>query len=191
MAKKKVPIVFSFFRQVVLDKKILLSILSSVFFVVAPFLNWLSWSLSYDKVLEKESFNLFELAGEGLDINISIFYAICFFLVALLFVAVEFMDFAYNLRGKKPWIQYIEYIILLLVILMVVATVNDERIVSYISYKDGEIEALKYWIEGVKGFCNRGIGPVFAIVGILLALVSRFGELVYILFAKLTGGLKR
>ncbi len=191
MSKKKRSKIFSFFRYILWEKRVLFSVVSSILLIIAPFLNWVSWSLSYEGVSEEETYNMFQLAGAKLDINISIFFAVCFFVFSLGFMVLEFFDYKYDVRDKRKWIGYVELLILVIITTMIVSLINNDNIVQYISYKDGEIEALEYWIEGAKGHCNRGMGPIIALVAMVLAFVARVGVVIYMLFSNIRGKLRR
>lgn len=149
----------------------LIGLIGALLIFISPFFNWVSYSIKYDGEKEKDHLNMFKFGSDG--VGIFTFYAIMFLILGLALIAFALADYIPALQRLKmlPNVQYIEIgIVAAALLILILAFFNGE-------YKDG-IEALKSMVKlaklgGVSGHAGRGLGPMFALLGIIASAFPR------------------
>ncbi len=161
------------------ERAVLLSIISYILIIISPFLSWYSTALVYTGVDEELKVNMFQLAGGQFKEKSFIVLGIFTIVVGCCFLAIEYLDFGIKLRSRLRACLLIEIILYIILIAIIVCSLNNETVRQIVTYREGEVEALVYWIKDARGHCNRGVGPIVYISGLSLAILSKVGIYVY------------
>lgn len=161
------------------ERNVLLSILGYILIIISPWFSWYSSALSYPGVSEETSFSMFGLGGNLVEDKSYIVLGIFTILIGLGLLFIEYKDYRMKLRSRLAATLAIELVLYVVLIVMFVSAVNNEALREIISYRHGEIEALEYWIEQASGHCNRGVGPVLYILGLVLAVFAKVGVYIF------------
>lgn len=171
--------ILSFIGYSLRERNVLLSILGYILIIISPWFSWYSSALSYTGVSEETSFSMFGLAGNLVEDKSYIALGIFTILIGLGLLFIEYKDYRMKLRSRLAASLAIELVLYVVLIVIFVSAVNDEALREVISYRQGEIEALEYWIEQASGHCNRGVGPVLYILGLVLAIFAKVGVYIF------------
>lgn len=177
--KDKIYNILSFIGYSLREKMVLLSILGYILIIISPWFSWYSSALSYTGVSEETKLSMFGLAGELVKDKSYIALGIFTMLVGFGLLIIEYKDYRMKLRSRLAATLAIEIILYIVLIIMVIAAMNNEALREIMSYRQGEIKALEYWIDEATGHCNRGVGPVLYISGLALAIFSKVGAYIF------------
>lgn len=161
------------------EKLVLISLIAYILVLISPMFSWYSSALTYTGVSEEFSFNMFQLSAGQIKEKGYIALGIFTILICLVFIAIEYLDYKIKLRSRLSIVIPVEVLLYIALIVIVVMALNNEVLRQAMSYRKGEIEALKYWISEANGHCNNGVGPVIYIAGLSLAVLSKVGVYIY------------
>ena len=156
------------------DVMMIIRLVGALLLFIAPFFSWFAFKVKFDGDSEKETANMFKLAGDG-DIGIYAFFAIMFFVLAIVLVVWEIADYIpalANIKYKMQMVPYVDLIIVAVALLFVILAATNGMDGNMKDFKD-TLKMYKDWYDGVKGYCNHGVGPIIGFLGIAGAAVPR------------------
>ena len=137
---------------------------------IAPLFNWASMKLKYGKSVEKDTANLFKLAGNDyLDKGVYIFFALMIMLCGLALVAwslAEFVPAIGNLKSKCGNIPVDLIIIGVALLFALLAFFNGDLMETIRECKDYIKD-----VNGLSGHSNHGFGPIIFFLGAIASAV--------------------
>lgn len=155
------------------EKLVLISLVGYILIFISPMLNWFTYALSYVGVSEEASYNMFQLSAGQINEKSFIALGIVIMILALVLMIIEYKDYRIKLRSRLGIAIPAEIVIYIGLVVILFIALGNEALSQVMSYKSGEIKALEYWIDGAKGHCNNGAGPVVYVFGIALAILSK------------------
>ena len=142
--------------------------------LIAPLFHWFSFKLKYDGSTEKQTANMFKLAGDG-GVGVYGFFAAMFILLGLVLIAWEIADYIpalANIKEKMKVVPYVDLIIIAVALLFVILAATNGMKGNMKDAKDS-IKLIKEWSDGVKGHCNHGVGPIIGFIAVIAAAAPR------------------
>lgn len=158
---------------------VLISLVGYILIFISPMFSWYSYFLTYTGVEEEVSFNIFQLGVGQIKEKSYIFFGVFIIIISLAFITIEYLDYKIKLRSRLGIIIAVEILLYLALIIILVMAISNEVVRARISYANGEIKALEYWIKGAQGHCNNGLGPGICIAGFIIAAMSKIGIYIY------------
>ncbi len=155
------------------DVMMIIRLVGALFLFIAPFFSWFALKIKYDGDSEKETANMFKLAGDG-DIGVYAFFAIMLFVLAIVLVVWEIADYIpalANIKYKMQMVPYVDLIIVAVALLFVILAATNGMKGNMKDFKDS-LDLYKDWYDA-KGYCNHGVGPIIGFVGVACAAVPR------------------
>lgn len=161
------------------EKMVLISLVGYILILISPMFSWYSYFLAYTGVEEAVSYNIFQLGVGQIKEKSYIIFGVFIILISLAFITIEYLDYKIKLRSRLGIIVTVEILLYVALIVILVMAFGNEVIRERISYANGEIKALEYWIKGAQGHCNNGLGPGICIAGLIIAAMSKIGIYIY------------
>jgi len=142
----------------------IVALVGAFFIAINPFLTWCKYNIEFWGMKEKDSANMFGLAGGDVDEGIFVLFGILLVLIGLALMACDLADYVpqfANIKAKVSAIPFFELILIGVALVVIIiglcnGTVNDI------------IEAADKIGKG-----SHGIGPVLGIIGVLAAAAPR------------------
>ncbi len=155
----------------------LLALIGGAFITISPFFNWLSVKMKYDGDKEKETCNLFKLAGEkGMDNAIFAVAAIFIIICGVALIAEALKDnipAVQSLLYKNNYMQYIGIgLVAIVLIFWLIAFFNGD-LKDGIEMSKDMIKWAKKYSDDVSGHANHGFGPILCMLGIIASAFPR------------------
>ena len=155
------------------DIMMIIRLVGALFLFIAPFFSWFALKVKYDGDSEKETANMFKLAGDG-DIGVYAFFAIMLFVLAIVLMVWEIADYIpalANIKYKMQMVPYVDLIIVAVALLFVILAATNGMKGNMKDFKDS-LDLYKDWYDA-KGYCNHGVGPIIGFIGVACAAVPR------------------
>ena len=142
----------------------LVGLIGAFLIAINPFITWCKYEIEFWGVKEKDSANMFGLAGGDTGEKIFIFLGILLVLSGLAIMMWDLADYVPQFASFKAKVAAIPYFDLILVAVALIAII--------IGLCNGEVnELIETADEFGKG--SHGVGPVFGIIGVLAAAAPR------------------
>ncbi len=162
------------------DVMMIIRLVGALFLFIAPFFSWFALKIKYDGDSEKETANMFKLAGDG-DIGVYAFFAIMLFVLAIVLVVWEIADYIpalANIKYKMQMVPYVDLIIVAVALLFVILAATNGMKGNLKDFKES-LKLYKDWYDA-KGYCNHGVGPIIGFIGVACAAVPRILAMLHI-----------